>query len=134
VGVLSVADLDRAKDTYAGTQVRVQGRVVITPRTSPIPCPAQGPCDRVIGVDLMLAAADSAMPSNSPPPIPIYQSGRPYPCSHSGVVLDCGPFKQGEITTVDGIYVKKRIPSAQYSSGGVTTVLEWRDFYYLEVN
>ena len=134
-GVLSVADLDRAKDVYAGKNVRVQGKILITPRISTIACPPAGPCDRVIGVDLALAPAGSTTPSNLPPPIPIYQNGNPYPCTHAGeTIVACGRFRHGEITTVDGTYVKTQIPSQGYSSGGVATVLSWRAFYYLEVN
>ena len=60
--VLTVTELENAKGAYAGKHVRVRGTTVITARISTIHCPTVGPCDRVIGVDLLLAPEGSTRP------------------------------------------------------------------------
>ena len=141
-GILSVAELDAAKDAYAGKQIKVKGKIYINPLYGEGPCPAPVgatsalPCDTIMGINLFLSAESSITPWNVVPPVLIYQNGKPYPCTHSSDTdYACGGFSQGEIRTLEGVFVKTQVPfqSIGVSGGGPPTVIKWQDFYYLDI-
>ena len=98
----------------------------------------RGKFDRltILDVDVFISPADSKTAYNVAPPIPIYQNGKKYPCTHKSITdINCGRFIDGAVMTVQGKYVKTQVPSGGVgSSAGQYQATKYTDFYYLEVD
>ena len=130
--VLSVVALNDAKETYAGRNIRIRGKVQIVENHSEIQCKPEGPCNTLMGVNLYLTepTPQQGKENNTP----LYKDGKPY-CSITGPSFSCAPFVSGEIIVAEGVFTKSKIPykTISFSSGQKPKVIEWKDFYYLEV-
>ena len=133
-GVIDVVTLNERKETYAGKKIVVSGEIQINPRYGEMPCPANEPtCETIMGIDLYLMG--KPLKPNMGNIIRIYKDGKPYPCSKKGKNFVCGNFRNGEMRTVAGIWIKSREPAQTVgNSSGSYQVLKWRDFFYLEVD
>ena len=143
-GVLGVLEVNSNKDAYVGKRISVRGQIYIQHNYSRRPCNADDPktCNPEIGDPTLYLTT----PNNSSTYltegdiIAFYRSGSdgeygPATCKTVNQnTFDCGKYQQNEVTVIEGIFTKDKIPYQQIgdSAGNIKT-LKYKDIYFLVI-
>ena len=143
-GVLGVLEVNSNKDVYVGKQISVRGKIYVRHNYSLMPCNADDPetCNPEIGdptLHLVNPDSSSITPSGGQI-LDLYRSGsggkyEPVTCKTVNQnTVDCGKYQQNEVTVIEGIFTRDKIPYQQVgdSSGNIKT-LKYQDIYFLVI-
>lgn len=135
-GILTVPEVYSSPNTYIEKKIRVRGRILAQPHYSAGPCVPSEPCPPII--DITLHLVNPADPVNQHPTVSLdlfehtaEDTFKPMMCSFiSKDNFDCNPYIQNAITTVEGIFIKHKIPYQTVgTSDGDIKVLKYIDIY-----
>ena len=143
-GVLSIQEVNSNKDAYVGKQISVRGKIYVRHNYSLMPCNANDPetCNPEIGdptLHLVNPDSSSITPSGGQI-LDLYRSGsggkyEPVTCKTVNQnTVDCGKYQQNEVTVIEGIFTRDKIPYQQVgdSAGNIKT-LKYQDIYFLVI-
>jgi hypothetical protein len=137
-GVLTVPEVFRTPDTYIENKIRVRGRIMAQPHYSAAPCVASEPCPQIINITLHLVDPSDLANRQPTTPLDLFEhtaedTFMPMTCTFvSTDNFDCNPYTQNAITTVEGTFIKHKIPYHTVgTSDGEITVLKYSDIFIL---
>ncbi len=138
---VTVAQVSANRDAYVGKTISIRGRIVLEELLSA----GAGPCTPATGVGCnpvaltRLHVVDPDALDQSAARIDLYRRTstgfEPYACTILGPgSYDCGAYKPGTVTVVDGLFTKYAQPVQQViQPDGTTTVIRSEDVYILVV-
>lgn len=139
--ILSVPEVLANKEILAGKEIKVRGMVFVKYFAGMVECSVNPITDCMKEAVPKVSLRD---PNNTTTPwtseIDIYAKTiegnyTPFPCKFVTGGVDCGQFKDREIATFKGLFVKDKVPLQVIgSSSGQSEVIKWQDIYFLVVD
>ena len=128
------SQVNAQQDEYAGQTIRVQGKIFLQKTFSQSPCPAlsNGPCNTFQAATVQIVDRDRQSGNLT---VYIESKGdfQPVTCTESSDITECEGYTDGQDVTLEGTYIKHRIPYGSTSIGGKQVVFSWQDIYIFVV-
>jgi hypothetical protein len=134
--ILTVPEVYRNPDIHIEKKIRVRGRILARPHYSTGPCVPSEPCPPIINITLHLVSPDDPVNHYPITSLDLFEhtaegTFKPMTCTFiSKDNFDCRPYIQNAITTIEGIFIKHKIPYHTVgTSDGDIEVLKYSDIY-----